>query len=424
MQLGAYLLALHAVALGLAWLLFHSEPWHFVLAEVAAGVSLLLGGWLLHRALEPVRATRRFRDLLQDQQFAARLQGGGGAEAEELIGLFNRLLGQLHDERLKIGEQQGFLDRLLQATPSAVVVFDFDGAVSLRNASASRLLGERGEGPLWRELDALANEETRLLVDSQGRRLRALRGRFFDRGFGRDFLLVEELTAELQRSERATYDKLVRVLAHEVNNTVAATGSVLGALGHYRDQLNAADRADFAVAVAAVQQRNASLGAFIERFTGVAKMPEPELHPAALHELLDAPARLFAPACAQAGVALEWSARDDGLHTGLDHALMEQALVNVLKNALEATPAGGRIRLALCREGERARISICDSGNRLGEVSAAQLFTPFFTTKRGGQGLGLMFVREVLQRHGFEHRLAATGSGETRFDIWLPLLQP
>ena len=79
------------------------------------------------------------------------------------------------------------------------------------------------------------------------------------------------------------------------------------------------------------------------------------------------------------------------------------------------------MRLELAREGERARLSVIDSGNRLGEVPARQLFTPFFSTKKGGQGIGLMFVREVLQRHGLPYRLAADGAGRTRFDIWLPL---
>jgi nitrogen-specific signal transduction histidine kinase len=65
------------------------------------------------------------------------------------------------------------------------------------------------------------------------------------------------------------------------------------------------------------------------------------------------------------------------------------------------------------------RLSVIDSGNRLGDVPARQLFTPFFTTKKGGQGIGLLFAREVLNRHGYAHKLASTGAGETSFDIWL-----
>ncbi len=433
LRLGLYLAALHAVLVFAAWHLLQAQPLAFVGAELALLLSAWLGWRLLRRALEPVDATRRFKDLLQDGHYAARLDTTGSREADELVDLFNRLLTQLHEERLRLGEQQGFLDRLLEATPSAVVVFDFDGGISLRNASAVALLGEPDDGPLWPRLAEVAAGESRLLTDSSGRRLRAQRGRFFDRGFAREFLLVEELTQELERSERATYDKLVRVLAHEVNNTVAATGSVLGSLGYYREQLREEDRQDFATAVAAVQQRNASLGDFIDRFTRVAKMPEPQREPVDLLALLDATSRLYVEACAVRGIAIEWSAREAGLVALADRALLEQALVNILKNAVEAVQTAmaadpshaGRLRLGVEREGDMARLWVSDSANLLDAAgSQQQLFTPFFSTKKGGQGIGLLFVREVLQRHGFAYRLAATGagdgSGETRFEVWLP----
>lgn len=431
-QLLLYLAALHVLLLALSWRLFIDTRWLFVVAE-ALLLGSLAGGWyLIRRALAPVQTAQQFQELLQDQHYAARLLPGQGRESAELVALFNGMLNALHDERLKLGEQQGFLDRLLEATPSAVVVFDFDGRVSLRNASALALLGaaepDHGDG-LWPQLQAVPVGETRLIADAAGRRFRARRGSFFDRGFARHFLLVEELTRELESSERATYEKLIRVLAHEVNNTVAATGSVLDSLTHYSDQIAPADRLDFNTAVRAVKHRNLSLGEFIERFTRVAKMPEPELHPASIAQVLENTSRLYTEACASQGIALVWTQRDDDCTVAIDRPLIEQALVNILKNAVEATLASmaehsgrpgqrGRIELAVVREAQAVRLSVADSGNRLGDAPPEQLFSPFFTTKKGGQGVGLLFVREVLQRHGFAYRLAATGQGQTRFDIW------
>ncbi len=94
--------------------------------------------------------------------------------------------------------------------------------------------------------------------------------------------------------------------------------------------------------------------------------------------------------------------------------------MNIMKNAMEAAESdqGGHIGLMLVREADTVRLSITDSGNRLGDVAGGQLFTPFFTTKKGGQGIGLLFVREVLNRHGLRYRLAPNGKGETQFDIW------
>jgi nitrogen fixation/metabolism regulation signal transduction histidine kinase len=107
----------------------------------------------------------------------------------------------------------------------------------------------------------------------------------------------------------------------------------------------------------------------------------------------------------------------------MDRHLMEQALLNVVKNAMEAVEAGDgenrRIDFVLAQDAGRVRLSVIDSGNLLGDVPARQLFTPFFTTKKGGQGIGLLFVREVLNRHGYAYRLAATNDGATSFDIWL-----
>ena len=457
-RLGLYLVLLHLPLFGCAALLLPGHPAWFVGAEALLLASLALGWRLVRRALEPLGYTRRFHDLLQDQQYASRLAAPGMGELDELVGMFNTMLSALHRERLAIGEQQGFLDRLLEATPSAVLVFDFDGAISLVNASAGGLLGlDRPLGkPLsaWRadggedsgagawlpaldararersrqlaaQLDALPLGESRLLTDIDGRRYRAQRGQFFDRGFARHFLMVEELTAELEDSERATYARLIRVLAHEVNNTVAATRSVLDSLLAYRGQLAEPDADDFATAILAVKRRNVSLGEFIDRFTTVVKMPAPELRPAALREVVDDILWLNRDACASRGITLAWARQDAVPLLMLDVQLIEQALLNIVKNAIEAVDeagaAGGHVRVELADEGRRVRLSVLDSGGLLEATPVRQLFTPFFSTKKVGQGIGLMFVREVLQRHGCTWSLAAGAPGETRFDIWFPV---
>jgi nitrogen fixation/metabolism regulation signal transduction histidine kinase len=275
---------------------------------------------------------------------------------------------------------------------------------------------------LLAQLDLLPLGESQLLTDADGRRYRAQRGHFYDRGFARHFLLIEELTEELESSEKDTYDKLIRVLAHEVNNTVAATGSVLDSLLYYRGQLNERDGDDFNTAIVAVKRRNGSLGEFIERFTRVVKMPAPELRACPVRDIMDDILYLYREPCRGRGIRIGWARCDEVPAVGLDRHLIEQALLNVVKNAMEAVEeaaAGERfIEFALANETDGVRLSVTDSGNLLGKVPARQLFTPFFTTKKGGQGIGLLFVREVMNRHGFAYRLAATGDGATRFDIW------
>ena len=452
-RLLAYLLLLHLVFFALTLWLYRERPVVVVSVEAVLIASALFGTWLLGRALQPLDYTRRFSELLQEHNYASRLQKAQEDELATLVAQYNGMLESLYQERLKLGEQRGFLDRLLEATPSAVLVFDFDDRVRLLNASALALLGiatpeghalrdwREGSAPfapgldgagrarslqLLAQLEALPLGESRLLADADGRRYRAQRSQFFDRGFARHFLLVEELTEELDSSERATYEKLVRVLAHEVNNTVAATGSVLDSLLFYRPQLTAADGEDFGTAIEAVKRRNASLGEFIERFTRVVKMPAPEPRPTALAELLEDQLRLYREPSRVRGVEVSLTRLDEVPALPLDRNLFEQALLNIVKNAVEAAEASARerglpgsVRLELAREQGRTRLSVIDSGDRLGEVPPGQMFTPFFSTKKGGQGIGLLFVREVLQRHGFGYRLAPDGAGHTRFDIWL-----
>ena len=448
-RLYAYLIAAHLLFLAVTLVLLRTSPSLMIGLEAALLLSFLLGLRLTRRALEPLGYTRHFHDLLQDQQYASRLQHSADRELNELVDLFNTMLGRLYQERLQIGEQQGFLDRLLEATPSAVIVFDFDGRISLLNASAQSLLGlglddakgkplrawlaadearantprARARSPaLLAQLDLLPPCESRLLTDADGRRYRGQRGHFYDRGFARHFLLVEELTEELESSEKETYDKLIRVLAHEVNNTVAATGSVLDSLLYYRGQLNDRDGEDFSTAIVAVKRRNVSLGEFIERFARVVKMPAPELRPNAVRDIMDDILYLYREPCRARGIRIRWVRCDEAPAVPLDRHLIEQALLNVVKNAMEAVEEaalGERfIEFALVDEADGVRLSVTDSGNLLGAVPARQLFTPFFTTKKGGQGIGLLFVREVMNRHGFAYRLAATGDGATRFDIW------
>jgi two-component system, NtrC family, nitrogen regulation sensor histidine kinase NtrY len=274
-RLLAYLVLIHLAFLAIVFSFYDSNPIAVVLLEGALILSLLMGFYLVKQVLQPLAFARQFQELLQDQNYAARMRVNPNAELNGLVGMFNRLLESLYQERLKLGEQRGLLDKLLAATPTAVMVFDFDGKIGLLNSSAQQMLGANSaasatfSAPIANELLAflqiLPVGESRVFADAEGRRYRCQRGQFIDRSFTRDFILVDEISAELAHSERATYEKLVRVLAHEVNNTVAATGSVLESLLFYRQQLNPDDGTDFYTAISAVRRRNANLGEFIER---------------------------------------------------------------------------------------------------------------------------------------------------------------
>ena len=175
------------------------------------------------------------------------------ADVDRLIQVYNRMVDALRGERVQLQEQQHFLARVLRESPGGIVVLDFDGRVSLANPAAERLLQAPGETltgaelaaldrVLARDLVALAPGERRVLAVWGGRRVRALHGTFLDRGFRRSFYLLEELTEELRHSEKAAYEKLIRMLSHEVNNTVGASNSLLNSCLTYGVQLHPHDR--------------------------------------------------------------------------------------------------------------------------------------------------------------------------------------
>lgn len=444
-QLQLYLFLLHAAFFGLALWALHSKPLLVIVVELCLLLSFGMGFLVLRRALLPLEFARQFKDLLHDENYAARLKASGNREMSELADLFNRMLDHLYQERLRIGEQRGFLEKLLEATPGAVVVFDFDRKVSLSNVFAQELFGEQiqlghqlGSGEqtsaFLLDLAALKVGESQVLSNEEGRRFRCQRSQFVDRGFAREFLLIDEITEELASSEKATYEKLVRVLAHEVNNTVAATGSVLESLLYYREQLQTEDAQDFETAVTAVRRRNSSLAQFIARFTEVVKMPEPRLQACDIADMVDNAMVLYRQRCLELGIRLDWQRRASVPAQMIDAHLFEQVLLNILKNAIEAVelaiktnpdqPIEARfvlVELVQDAELDVVRLSVIDSGRGLQNIPTSQLFTPFFTTKKGGQGIGLMFVREVLQRHEFQHRLAINELGDTQFDIFFNL---
>ncbi|WP_442958372.1 sensor histidine kinase [Povalibacter sp.] len=354
-------------------------------------------------------------------------------EIDRIIHAYNRMLENLQAEWLRLGEQRGFLDRFLAVTPSGIVIFDFDGRISLVNPRALELLGRKADtdligrslsaidSALAAALAALDLDETRMLTDANGRRLRCQRAQFTDRGFARSYLLIDELTAELNRSERETYEKLIRMISHEVTNTVAATNSLLESCRSYAAELACREhRIDYENALAVLITRNRSLNEFTKGFSDLVKLPEPQCEEIDVCDLLRALRTMFSAELKARNIVLDISADADLPLLWMDRAQMDQVLMNVIKNAVEAIERDGEIHILARRHGDTVALTVNDTGSGLDEQVRANLFKPFFTTKRQGQGLGLTLVKEILTHHGFAFSLEPADPG-TRFRIEMPL---
>lgn len=408
----AYLVSIHAVLAVISFVVLLEDPLWLLAVEGLFVLSVILGIFLLRAFFVPLELIRTGAELIGERDFTSQFREVGQPEMDSLIRIYNQMIDRLREERLKLQEQHYFLDRILTASPAGIVTLDFEGRISSMNPAAESLSAE-----ILDQLTAIPVGGSEVLALQGGRRLKVSRAEFFDRGFPRSFLLLEELTEELRASEKAAYGKLIRMMSHEINNSVGAVGSLLDSFQGYADQLGEEDRDDFLQATTVAITRLENLRAFMNGFAEVVRLPPPDRRPTDLARLIDELLLLLRPEMDRRRIRIDWR-RTDLLPTiDLDRNQIEQVLVNVLKNAMEAIGEDGAIAVTLDRRDGRPTLTIHDSGPGIPEDVRAMLFTPFFSTKRNGRGLGLTLVQEILTAHGFEFGLGTAEGGGAEFRV-------
>jgi signal transduction histidine kinase len=271
--------------------------------------------------------------------------------------------------------------------------------------------------PYDSELPRVTDGGSTILQIQGGRRLRVRRASFYDRGTQRGFLLLEELTEELQASERGAYDKLIRMMSHEVNNSVGVVRSLLDSCRHYEQQLKDQDRAEFGQAMEVAVDRLLHLSSFMNGLARVVRIPAPDSRPCGLTPLMNDIAVLMGPELERRQIQLTWEPPTNEMLVHCDKNQIEQVVVNILQNAMEAIGSDGTIELQLSLVDRAPELSVIDSGPGIPSETASKLFTPFFSTKRDGQGVGLTLSREILSQHGFSFSLTNEPELGARFRI-------
>lgn len=424
----AYLAVLHLLVAALAVSALRGNPGWLIPIEVLLLASFGLGLFLANRVFGALALVREAQQLLDDGDFMSRVREVGQPEVDRIIRLFNRLNDRLRDERVQLQEQHHFLARMLAVSPLGALFLDFDGRIAYVNPAAERMLGQpaarlvgrapsEAEGPLAEAVAALPAGQSAVVSLWGGRRVRCHHGSFLDRGFARSYMLLEELTEELRQFEKAAYGKLIRTMSHEVNNSVGASNSLLDSCLHYAPELPAEDRADFESALSIAIARTDQLNAFMRSFADVIRLPPPAVQPCDVRELVANVERLLRARCAERRVAWRWDVQDDPGVVSMDRGQMEQVLLNVVKNALEAIGEDGTITARFTRRDGRPALVVEDTGPGLSPEVRQNLFTPFFSTKEHGQGIGLTLVQEILDQHRFQYSLDSPPGGPTQFTI-------
>lgn len=389
---------------GMAW----AEPWWVVSlsAALAALISIASGLRLQAMAFRPLETAANILDALRhgDYMHRARTDALQGPVAS-LLGEVNELANHLDAERRRGEETSALLEALIQRLEVALLAFDERDQLVWWNPTAERLFRARlrvgsAVAALGAEdlLSGAPERSVKLAADETAQMWELSRGIFHRGGQRYRFVLLSSAQRVRREEERDAWQRLVRVLGHEVNNTLAPIQSMAATC---RDLLK--DAADDQLphvlrALTAMEHRSASLAQFIAEFARLARLPEPRPAPMDLAEHV----RRIAVLDTRCPVRVVGTT---SLQIHGDAPLLEQALVNLIRNAIDATAEGkGQVTIDWRTERDAVVLSIVDEGP--GISNPDNLFIPLFSTKAGGSGIGLVLARNVIEAHGGQLRLS------------------
>ena len=403
----ALLAGLPAVALSTA-LLFAGEysdktRWTLLILALAAWIGFSLA--VRQQVVFPLRTLSNLLAALREGDYSLRARVAKEDVLGEVMSEVNLMGQMLREQRLSALEATNLLQKVMQEINVAVFAFDEENRLRLVNHAGTKLLGAPEKHLLGRtagELDlmeCLAKNAPRTLQKSfaggSGRWGIACTG-FREQGVQHRLLVLTDLTLELREEELQAWQRLVRVLSHELNNSLAPIKSIAGSLRSLlRRPASASDpdwQHDMEQGLGAIGSRAEALGRFTSAYARLAKLPPPTLEPVNLRDCVERVAEI------ERTPELQIEAGPD-LMVDADAAQLEQLLINLVQNASEASEQrGGLIRIRWRRNGKAACIDVLDEGPGLS--SDANLFVPFFTTKPQGTGIGLVLSRKIAENHG------------------------
>ena len=385
---------------------FRSHPTLFYVAEGFVVALLIYLGYFYRKTIRPYDTLIGGMELVRDLDLTTRLAPSGQHETDIIVRTFNDLLNRLRSEHLRLEEQYTFLNLLVEASPMGIIQCDLNGNITSMNPSAREMLSPNIE----ETLHALPLGET-TTVRNLGEPLlfRISHLSFPDRGFQHPFYLIESLTSEVRRAEKAAYERVIRMIAHEVNNSVAG---IVSLMENGKLKLENVDGAS---------ERLSALSEFVTRFADVVKIPQPQLQLCDLSEEVEACRPFLENLCLTAHVRLEFCLTDEAVPVHLDTILFQQVLINIVKNAVESMEEKKGLIVITSTPSSPPQLIISDNGRGISPSVAPHLFTPFFSTKPQGQGLGLLLIRDILTAHHCTFSLMTDPVDHlTRFTIQFP----
>jgi two-component system nitrogen regulation sensor histidine kinase NtrY len=421
----------------LCWLLLRQysvDPLEqcFVLLALVLGWAFAVS-ILMEQIVRPLQTLANVVAALREDDYSFRARGGQRGDALGDLALeVNRLAATLQGRRAGALEAMALVERVMRSMQSPVLAFDPEGRLRLLNAAGERAFGLRGQTALGYSAAQLKLEELLHVGDddvislSRGQqpvRWVVKRTSFRLRGVPHTLLVLSDVSAALREEERLAWERLIRVLGHEINNSLTPIKSIAGSLRSRLVALSdvSGERADFERGLEVIENRSESLNRFLQAYRQLMGLPAPKLSAVSLAALVEHVAQL------ERRVAVTVTSADDVvLQIDKDH--IEQALINLVRNAADAAlspdavdGSAAHVDISWQTTGAAVVIAILDNGPGL--TNAGNLFVPFYTTKPGGTGIGLVLAQQIAQAHRGSVQLANRTDGHIgcKADLRLPL---
>lgn len=405
--------------------MFIATPWlaTIVAVLVVVPLSAWAGRLLTERWSRMARALTDGIVSFRDHDFSISVTRASSDELGTLVEAYNGLGDRLRVERQGLYQRELMLDTVIQTTPLALVLTNAADAVLYSNTAARQLFsaGRKLEGdrfaiylehapaPLREAIERGGDNLFTLELGGEPQVFHVSQRRFLLNALPHRLLLLKQLTREINSQEVATWKKVIRVIAHELNNSLAPISS----LAHSGQLMAHAppDPGQLIRIFSTIEDRARHLSGFIEGYAQFAKLPQPRLGPVAWPVLIE---RLRVVATFNLVSPLPQGT------ASFDTAQIEQALINLLKNARESGSDPQHIELAVTRAQGGQTIEVRDRGPGFSPSALENALLPFFSTKDSGTGLGLTLCREIVEAHGGRLRIANREGAGAVVTLWLP----
>jgi len=422
-----WLTFIFALFLILAIYSFHkTHPVILVASELAIPILFGITIFIVLKTLKPISSIGRSLNLIKEGDFNITMIKTGNSDVDKIIEVYNSMILRLRDERLSVREKNQFLDLLIDSSPLGIIILDLDDRILDINRNALRILGIIPENyktkylgdlnsSLATELSKIEFEKKQLIILTDGQKYLCRKLFFMDHGFKHPFYIIEEFTEEIRKAEKEAYGKLIRMMAHEVNNTIGSVNSIMSSINSNPESFVNTDRDEIIRMLGIAIQRNYQMNRFMQNFSNVVKLPLPEKESMDLNESIRLVVESYSSELKEKNISIELSLDNGSPQLIADRSQMEQVFLNIIKNSKEAVGINGHINVST--RSNPVKIVFEDDGPGLTKEVTEKIFTPFFSSKPGGQGIGLTLVQEILTNHGFAFTFRNKADRGTEFII-------